>query len=328
MHDEPEADVPLELTVNEQQAGKRLDVFLADEFPSYSRVQFRRAIGEAGVLVDGRKSKGALRLRVGQRITVQLPQQPVAGPQPEAIDIEVLYEDEHLVAINKPPLMVVHPGRGHWSGTLTNALAYHFMHLSAVGGPHRPGIVHRLDRDTSGVIVVAKTDSAHFALAAQFEARTTDKEYFAIVAGVPDRDRDRIEQPIGIHPYQREKMAIRAQHATSREAMTFFEVEKRYRGFATLRLSPKTGRTHQLRVHLAHLRTPVLCDRLYGGRAAITRGEICGSDDAEVVLERQALHARRLTIQHPVGGRTLEFEAPLPDDLRRVIDLLKEFRRV
>ena len=153
-----------------------------------------------------------------------------AGPHPEEIPLDILYEDEHIIAVNKPPGMVVHPARGHWSGTLASALSFHFRQLSSVGGPTRPGIVHRLDRDTSGVMVVAKTDPMHFALAAQFETRTTEKEYFAITAGVPDRDRDIIEQPIGVHPHQREKMAIRAGHSTSREATTFYEVRRAVRG--------------------------------------------------------------------------------------------------
>ncbi len=157
--------------------------------------------------------------------------------------LDILYEDQDLVAVNKPPGLVVHPSRGHLGGTLVNALAHHFAQLSGVGGACRPGIVHRLDRDTSGIVVVAKTDAAHMALAAQWEQRTIDKEYFAIVAGVPDRDRDRIDQPIGMHPHQREKMAIRAGHATSREASTFYEVQERFAGFAALHVHP-LHRTH------------------------------------------------------------------------------------
>jgi 23S rRNA pseudouridine1911/1915/1917 synthase len=219
--------------------------------------------------------------------------------------------------------MVVHPSRGHGGGTLANALAHHFSTLSAVGGPTRPGIVHRLDRDTSGVIVVAKTDAAHMALAAQWESRSIEKEYIALVAGVPDRDRDRIEQPIGMHPHQREKMAIRADHSTTREASTFYEVLERFRRFALLRVTPKTGRTHQIRVHLAHIGCPVLCDRLYGGRALITVGELSGNDDATVLLDRQALHARRLRFAHPATRQIIEIEAPLPDDMQRVLDVLR-----
>ena len=153
-----------------------------------------------------------------------------------------------------------------------------------------------------------------------------EKQYVAIVAGVPDRDRDRIEQPIGVHPYQRDKMAIRAQHSTTRDASTFYEVEERFLGFASLRVFPKTGRTHQIRVHLTHIGCPVLCDRLYGGRSQITLGEIRQDEDATVLLNRQALHAHRLRLAHPTSGQPLEFTAPLPDDLARVLDELRQWR--
>ena len=317
---------PIELVVEEVNAGERLDSFLARCFPSYSRAQVRRMIEAGGVNVDGKRRKVAYHVRAGERLSVALPELPSDGVQPEDIPLDVLFEDEHLAVINKPPGMVVHPGKGNWKGTLTAALAHHFGALSTVGGPARPGIVHRLDRDTSGVIAIAKTDRAHMALAAQFEARTVEKEYFAIVAGAPDRDRDVVEQPIGAHPYQREKMAIRADHATSREAATFYQVEQRFDGFAALKVLPKTGRTHQIRVHLAHAGFPVLCDRLYGGRAEITRGEIRHSDDAAVVLGRQALHARRLTVQHPASGAPIEFVAPLAEDMATTVSELAEHR--
>ena len=320
---EEPAREPIVLHVSEEHAGQRLDAFLAKQFPAYSRVHLRRVIGAQRVEVDGESTKAAHRLRAGERITLTLPELPKDGPVPENIPLHVLYEDEHLVAVNKPANMVVHPAKGHWSGTLTSALAYHFGQLSSVGGASRPGIVHRLDRETSGVLVVAKTDSAHFALAAQFEARSTEKEYLAIVVGSPDRDRDLIAQPIGAHPYQREKMSIRAHHVTSREASTFYEVTERYAGYALLRVAPRTGRTHQIRVHLAHVGCPVLCDRLYGGRSSITRGELTGTDDATVLLARHALHARQLRLVHPVTGKTLDFEAPLPEDMQQVLDALR-----
>ncbi|MCU0960580.1 MAG: RluA family pseudouridine synthase, partial [Pirellulaceae bacterium] len=236
-------------------------------------------------------------------------------------------EDCDLVAINKPPGLVVHPSKGHAGGTLVNALAGHFEQLSSLGGTRRPGIVHRLDRDTSGILIVAKTDQAHLDLARQWERRTIEKEYFALVAGVPDRDRDTIDQPIGVHPYQREKMAIRARHGASREATTFYTVLERFVGFAALAVQPHTGRTHQIRVHLAHIGCPVLCDRLYGGRARITLGEIQHSADPSPILDRQALHARRLRLSHPRTGAPLEFEAPLPHDILQTLDSLRRWRR-
>ncbi|MBM4091639.1 MAG: RluA family pseudouridine synthase [Planctomycetes bacterium] len=306
----------------------RLDAFLAREFPDRSRARLQRSISAGSVLVDGARAKPAARLRPGQLITLALPELPRECPAAEPVPIDILYEDACLVAVNKPPSMVVHPSRGHLGGTLANALAHHFAALSGIGGPTRPGIVHRLDRDTSGVIIVAKDDATHLALASQWEHRTIEKEYLAVVAGVPDRDRDRIEQPIGIHPRQRDKMAIRAHHATTRTASTFFEVTERFEGFAVLRVEPKTGRTHQIRVHLAHLGCPVLCDRLYGGRARITVGDIRRSDDATVVLDRQALHACRLRLKHPLHGTPLELTAPLPPDLTRLIAALRQWRAV
>ncbi|MDX1946837.1 MAG: RluA family pseudouridine synthase [Pirellulaceae bacterium] len=322
------AEEPLEFVIGPEDAGARLDAYLARVLPKFSRVQLRKVIGAGGVKVNGQGTKVAYRLSAGERVSVVLPPMNTAGPHPEDIPLDVLYEDEHIIAVNKPPGMVVHPARGHWSGTLASALSFHFQELSQVGGETRPGIVHRLDRDTSGVMVVAKTDPMHHALAAQFEQRTTEKEYFAITAGAPNHDRDWIDQPIGVHPHQREKMAIRADHATSRQATTFYEVVERFAGFAAVRVLPKTGRTHQIRVHLAYIGTPVLCDRLYGGRSQITRGELRrvprGASDAnEVLLTRQALHAARIKLTHPATSQPIEFAAPLPADLQRVVQELQ-----
>ncbi|MFV1965208.1 MAG: RluA family pseudouridine synthase [Pirellulaceae bacterium] len=315
---------PVDVVISSEHAGRRLDAFLAEYLPRYSRAYLKKAMVHAGVEVNGNRVKVAYRLKEGQRVTFTPPELPQEGPQPEAIPLDVLYEDDQMVAINKPANMVVHPGKGHWSGTLAAALAFRFEHLSSAGGATRPGIVHRLDRATSGVIVVAKTDRAHLALAAQFESRAADKEYLAIVAGSPDRDRDLIEQPIGAHPHQREKMAIRADHSTSRAARSFYEVLDRFPGFAVVRVTPKTGRTHQIRVHLAHIRCPVLCDRLYGGRSQITLGELTHTNDDTVLLARHALHARRLTLCHPTRNERIEFQAPVPHDMQTVIAALSQ----
>jgi 23S rRNA pseudouridine1911/1915/1917 synthase len=321
------SEQPIEVVVDAAAVGLRLDAFLADKFARYSRMQLRRAINTDCVLVNGRHSKAAHRLREGERLSVALPPVPREGPRGEAIPLDVLYEDDCLIVINKPPGMVVHPGKGHLYGTLVAALTHRFTQLSSVGGPARPGIVHRLDRDTSGVIVVARTDRAHLVLAGQFQERVVEKEYYAIVAGNPDHDRDLIDQPIGIHPYQRDKMAIRAGHSTTRDARTFYEVERRFVGFAAIRVLPRTGRTHQIRLHLAHVGCPILCDKLYGGRSQITLGEVRdGREDGQVLLARQALHARRLKILHPGTNQPLEFAAPLPPDLTRVVAALEQYR--
>jgi len=323
------SDLPVELIVDETGAGVRLDAFLASHFPDFSRVHLRRVITAGGVQVDDRGGKPAYRLKPGQRVRVVLPEIPREAPKPENIPLWVLFEDDHLAAVNKPPGMVVHPARGHWTGTLAGALQYRFgPTLSGSGGPTRPGIVHRLDRDTSGVILVARTDQAHARLAAQFAERSIEKEYLAIVAGSPQRDRDQIDRPIGVHPHTREKMAIRTDPAVSRPAQTFFEVLERFEGFAMLRVVPKTGRTHQIRVHLCHVGFPVLCDRQYGGRSQITRGEVRKQpEDGTVLLDRHALHARKVSFRHPATGEPMTVEAPLPDDLQAVLAELRTYRR-
>jgi len=320
---------PIELVVQASESGWRLDAFLAFYLGDYSRTHLRRVIMAGAVEVDSAGCKPSYRLNPGQRVRLVLPEIPREGPRPEDIPLDVLYEDEEIAVVNKPPGMVVHPARGHWSGTLAGALQHRFGgQLSTTGGPTRPGIVHRLDRDTSGLILVAKNDQAHARLAAQFEDRLVEKEYFALVVGVPARDRDVIDEPIGPHPQHREKMAIRRNDPDARRAETFYEVIERFDGYAALRALPRTGRTHQIRVHLDHVGCPVLCDRLYGGRAEITRGQLRGDgEDHEVLLSRQALHARRLRVAHPVTGETLEFEAPLPPDIALVLDVLRLCRR-
>lgn len=328
MSREPRLSEPIELVVEPSQEGWRLDVFLAHHLAGYSRVHLRRVIGAGGVRVGERGGKPSYRLRAGQCVRVVLPELPRETPLPENLPLDILYEDDWLAVVNKASGMVVHPARGHWSGTLTSALAHHFgSRLSTLGGPARPGIVHRLDRDTSGAILVAKNDLAHSRLSAQFERRTIEKEYFALVCGAPEVDRDVIDCRIGLHPQQREKMAIRRDESAGRRAETFFEVVERFDGFAALRIVPKTGRTHQIRVHLDHIGCPVLCDRQYGGRSRLTRGEIRRdpADDA-VLLERQALHARRLRFAHPHTGETLDVEAPLPADMAAVLAELRAFR--
>ena len=321
-----------EFVVTEQYSGKRVDLVLALLLDNYSRVFLRRIVMENKVCVNGKPVKPAFKVFTDQTITVNLlPPPPKDGPIPENIPLDIIFEDDCLVIVNKFPGMVVHPAKGHWSGTLTAALAYHFQQLSDAGGPTRPGIVHRLDRDTSGVIVIAKTNEVHFKLCAQFESREVNKTYMAIVAGALDRDRDRIIQPIGNHPYQRDKMAIRAGHHSSRDAETFFEVMKRFSGYAYLKVQPKTGRTHQIRLHLAHIGCPVLCDRLYGGHASVMRGQLQRrqvrglpplESDSEIVLRRHALHASKLEFDHPKTGQRMSFEAPLPADLQHTLDIL------
>jgi 23S rRNA pseudouridine1911/1915/1917 synthase len=315
------------LIVDSGLAGKRLDVFLADHFPARSRAELKRLIQSSNTTVNGKVQKPAHIVREADIVEIQIPVREVTGPIPEEIPLDVLYEDDDLIAINKPSGMVVHPAKGHWSGTLTAALAFRFQNLSSVAGPSRPGIVHRLDRDTSGVILVAKNDRAHLRLCDQFARRTVEKEYFAICRGSIDRDRDSIEQPIGVHPYHRERMAIRGGHPTSRKARTVFEVVERLRGFMTFRVFPKTGRTHQIRVHLSHIGCPILCDPLYSGQSVITLGEVTGdSRNSQILLDRLALHALRIRVSHPITNDRLEFLAPVPIALDQALEQLRRFR--
>jgi 23S rRNA pseudouridine1911/1915/1917 synthase len=323
------SDVPVEFVVAQSEDGQRLDVLLAVHFHDYSRAHLRRVISAGGVRIDDHYGgKPAYRVRTGQRIRVILPEIPRQSPRPEEIPLEILYEDDDLVVVNKPPGMVVHPARGHWSGTLAGALQFHFgPSLSQSGGPLRPGIVHRLDRDTSGAILVARHDQAHGRLAMQFETRSIEKEYFAIVVGVPEMDSDIIDRSIAVHPVHREKMTTVRDTDAGRTAQTFYRVCERFRGYAAVRAMPKTGRTHQIRVHLAHVGLPVLCDRAYGHRAELKRGELSGDpDDTEVLLARQALHARCLRFDHPMTGRPMEIEAPLPTDMEGVLAALRTYR--
>jgi 23S rRNA pseudouridine1911/1915/1917 synthase len=322
------SDEPVEFVVDESEAGLRLDILLSLHFHDYSRGHLRRVISAGGVQIDERGGKPAYRVHPGQRVRVVLPEIPRQAPRPEEIPLDILFEDEDLVVVNKPPGMVVHPARGHWSGTLVSALQFHFgPSLSSSGGPLRPGIVHRLDRDTSGAILVARHDQAHGKLADQFQSRLIEKEYFAIVVGKPDMDSDIIDRSIAVHPQHREKMTTVRDEEAGRTAQTFYRVDERFRGFAAVRALPKTGRTHQIRVHLAHIGLPVLCDRAYGHRAELTRGELSGDPaDTLVILNRQALHARRLRFAHPRSGAIVEIEAPLPADLQSVLGDLRKYR--
>jgi len=317
------AKVAKTMIVADQEDQVRLDSFLVSHFSKHSRVRLQRAISRGDVLVDGKKVKSSTRLKPGQTVVCQPIEVPTEGPIPEDIPLDLIFEDEHIVAINKPPAMVVHPAKGHWSGTLTAGLAFHFKSLSSIGGPTRPGIVHRLDRDTSGVILVAKTDQAHAALGKQFQDRTVEKEYCAIVTPAPDRDRDVIDKPIGDHPYQREKKAIRESHSSSRAATSMYEVVERLNGFALVTVKPKTGRTHQIRVHMAHIGCPVVCDRLYSGHARLTMNDLNRDGDQTVLLDRQALHAMKISFDHPATGERMVLESKMPDDVARLLDAIR-----
>ncbi|HBS28693.1 MAG TPA: RluA family pseudouridine synthase [Phycisphaerales bacterium] len=314
---------------------KRLDKYLTDRISFMSRNQLQRLIEVGGVTVNGRAPKASTRLRLNDVIEVAVPPPPPTDIQPEPIPLDVLFEDDHFIVVNKQPDLIVHPARSHHSGTLLNALVHHFQRsgaaLSTVGKEKaRPGVVHRLDRDTSGVMVVAKDDEAHWKLGRQFENRAVDKRYLALVHGLVEPDADSIEAPIGPHPSkakgQREKMVVRHDEM-GKPAHTVYRVRQRFRlvgewapGFSLVELELKTGRTHQIRVHMSHIGYPLAGDDMYSGRP-IALGSI--APGAPGVFERQALHATRLAFHHPLTNQPVVFTAPLPPDLRGLIALLR-----
>lgn len=319
----------VELTVQAKTAGQRLDQYLAQQFPDFSRSLIQKAISAESVTVNDAPSKASFKVRVGDRVRIWLPEPNHGPPAPENIPLEILYEDEFLALVNKPYDMVVHPAKGHWSGTLVNALQYHFGQLSAAYGDYRPGIVHRLDRDTSGVILIAKEETTHRELALQFETRKVFKEYIAITAGVLDRDSDYIERRIGHHPHDRVKMMVTDEEDEGKEATSFYEVIERFRGYTFCRVQPRTGRTHQIRVHLASVGCPVLADKIYSGRDILRLSDLVPhlrAEQDEVLMPRQALHAHRLRLFHPRKREVISVEAPLPPEFVRTLEALRRHR--
>ncbi len=312
------------LVVEPGEAGQRLDAWLARRLTSLSRSRLQALIEAGRVSLDGHPARAAVRVKAGQAALVRVPPPEPAEPQPEDIPLRLVFEDASLVVLDKPAGLVVHPGAGAAAGTLVNALLARVRDLSGVGGVLRPGIVHRLDKGTSGLLVVAKNDDAHRALARQFASRTVEKEYLALVHGVPARAEGEIDAPIGRDPVHRRRMSVRAPRG--REARTSWSVAERFDGAALLRVRIHTGRTHQIRVHLASIGHPVTGDPVYGG-ARTPSSRRPAARDALGSLARPALHAARLAFTHPGSGARLSFEAPLPADLAGVIDALRAASR-
>jgi len=308
------------LTVGEDGAGERLDRFLARRLPDLSRARLQSLIQEGTVLLDGSRGRAAARLRAGQRVEVTVPEPAPAAPVPEDIPLAVVHDDAHLLVLDKPAGLVVHPGAGRAAGTLVNALLHHVRDLSGVGGVLRPGIVHRLDRGTSGLMVVAKDDATHRALTEQFAGRTVEKEYLAVVLGVPKVQEGAIDLPIGRDPVHRQRMSVRAPRG--RVARSTFRVLEALDGAALLRVRIHTGRTHQVRVHMAALGHPLAGDTTYGGGrpSAARRRE---AREALLAFDRPALHAAVLGFTHPATGQRVRFESPLPADLEALLSVLR-----
>ncbi|HEY5618683.1 MAG TPA: RluA family pseudouridine synthase [Vicinamibacterales bacterium] len=307
--------MPLEFIVPSDFDGRRLDLFLVSLLESYSRSQIQKLIADGHVNVAGRAARANLTMHDGDQVTVDLPAAQPSRVTGEALPLEILYQDRDIAVLNKPAGMVVHPGAGHASGTLVNALLHHIQDLSGIGGEVRPGIVHRLDRGTSGVMVIAKNDAAHQELARQFHDREVEKEYVALVWGVVQAGR-RIDAAIGRDPVHRQKMSSRARHA--RQAVTRITRAHHLRGLTLCQVAIHTGRTHQIRVHLSAIGHPIVGDSVYGGM----RRRVPGDLRAVQRLNRPFLHAGRLAFIHPRDGRRMEFTAPLPDDLLSILEAL------
>ena len=301
------------LIVEAEHDGTRLDAFLTTLLPSQSRSGVQRLIRDGHVSGAASSLRPSTVVRAGQQYDVDIPAPTAAVPEPEALPLRIVFEDRELVVLDKPAGMVVHPGAGHSGGTLVNALLHHVRDLSGVGGELRPGIVHRLDRGTSGLMVVAKNDRAHQELARQFADREVEKEYVALVWGVVHAGR-RIDAPIGRDPNDRQRMSTKARRA--RDAVTRVTYSRDLDGVSLLRVAISTGRTHQIRVHLSAIGHPIVGDSTYGGVRRRTAGHV----RAVQRLERPFLHSARLVFTHPADGRRVEFDSPLPLDLQGVLD--------
>jgi 23S rRNA pseudouridine1911/1915/1917 synthase len=319
------ASTPVAFVV-EAEAGERLDLAVARHMPEQSRSAIQRLIDEGSVLVNDAPSRSGVKLRAGDRVSITLPPPRPAEIQPEAIPLDILYEDDDLLVLNKPKGLVVHPAPGNASGTLVNAvLAHAGDDLPVIGGEERPGIVHRLDKDTSGVMVVAKTDAALQNLQHQIAERSARRSYLALVRGSPRFERAEVDAPIGRHPTDRKKMAVipPASRHPSRPALTHLRVLERFPGFALLQANLETGRTHQIRVHCSYIGHPVVGDPLYGPTIRRRDPAIPAAVHAAIeALDGQALHAYRLAFTHPSTGAALTFTAPLPADTRGLLDAL------
>jgi len=301
-----------DIIVKPDTARERLDVFLCKEI-GLSRSQTDKLIKGGMVRLNNGKAKPGHRVRQDDRIIVKVPPVKEMTAKPEDIPLNIIYEDKDIIVINKIPGIVVHPAAGNTEGTLVNALLHHCRDLSGIGGSIRPGVVHRLDKDTSGLIVFAKTNEAHLNLSRQIKDREVKKTYLALVHGRMKKDSGIIDAPLGRHPVHRKKMAvISSANLKKREALTHYRIVKRYKGYTLVELDLKTGRTHQIRVHLSHIGYPVVGDRTYSRK----------KDD--VGVSRQMLHASRLGFNHPITGRYMEFEAEIPGDMEKILKALVE----
>ena len=305
----------------EKDQGRRFDQMLSETNPSLSRSQAKKLIEAGSILLNQRPAKPSVHLKKDDVISGILPQPEPLSLQAEPLPLAILFEDASIIVIDKPPGMVVHPAAGNPSGTLVNALLYHCKDLGGINGVLRPGIVHRLDKDTSGVMVIAKEDEAYHQLIKQFKNRTVEKIYLAIAYGPFGEEEGMIDSPIGRHPSERKRMSIRTQKA--RVAVTGWKVLERFDGFTLLQVRPRTGRTHQIRVHLSSIGHPLLGDAVYGRRGRPGTAHDPVLKGCLIKINRQALHAHRLGFCHPRTGENIQFVSPIPRDMKEVLECLR-----
>ena len=306
---------------------RRIDRYLASRLPDYSRTFLQKLVKEGAVLVNGRTVKSSYDIQKGDFISVRVPVLEESKIVPEDIPIDIVYEDDYLMLINKPYDMVVHPAGRHHCGTVVNALAFHCQNLSQVNGPLKAGIVHRLDRDTSGIMLTIKSDAVHSQIAMQFEKRSVKKEYLAVVEGELMFDSDEISLPIARHIIDSQKMAVR--HDIGKEAVSIYEVVERFRGYTLVKVMPKTGRTHQIRVHMRAIGHPVVADFMYSSQESCYLSDLLQKkrEEGELpIIDRQALHAHRIEFFHPIHNKKMEFEVDLPEDISALVKTLRDVR--
>lgn len=315
----------LSFPVGEEEKDQRIDIFLASRAEDLTRSRVQELIRQKFVQVNCSPVKASYRLKRGDRIDLTVPAARPCLLEPEPVEFSVVYEDASLLVVDKPPGVVIHPAPGHSSGTLVHGLLQHCRDLSGIGGILRPGIVHRLDKDTSGLVVVAKNDGVHGSLSAQFKSGKVQKGYLAISHGIPRQKEGKIDLPIARHPVRRKEMAVSS--SGGRKAITFWEKLEELGGrFTLFVVRPRTGRTHQIRVHLSYMGHPIVGDPVYGKKKGWWRREFAGKEDLIPEIPRQMLHAERLGFTHPGSGVHCEFHAPMPADMERCLEQLRSLR--
>jgi len=315
----------VEIRIRRKLPGRRMDKYLRGRFPRLSRTLIQRLIKQGAITVNGKPTKPSYELDSGDLVRLIIPPPEPMEVRPDDIPLDIVYEDDFILAVNKRTGIICHPARSTQMGTVANALVHYASQLSHGDDPFRPGIVHRLDKNTTGIMLVAKTDEAHWRLSLQFEHRTITKNYIAVVEGVPSLDADVIDAPIGAHPMVKDRYlvpGVRERPGLLKQAVTRYEITERFRRHAFVNMYPKTGRTHQLRVHMSYIGHPIVGDTFYGGHH-LSEKDLAGEGDETPLFEYQALHAHRIQFRHPIKENDMTLKAPIPAPFQRLLDLLR-----